>query len=94
MKTLADIKRRAQPGVWMTLTAFETRGTRIPHKFLNVSRVVHAAQSNGIYLSATMSDPSPSWLDWPKASEVTIVDENTFRIDCIGPVSLTYKFEA
>lgn len=94
MKTLAEIKRRAVVGSQLTLVSYKINDVEAPVcKVRGITRRVKTVQTNQIQFEPHTQGARGSWLDWPKASEVKILDANAFEInyknDC---VTLTYCF--
>ena len=90
MKILADIKRRMTIGTKMTLIDSSMKN----HRYLNLPRKIDLVQSNAVRFSGG------SYLQYPKANEVSIIDDNTFRIEWTEEISkkpvtefLTYHFD-
>lgn len=77
MKTLKDLKARIAKATHMTLTE-----TDKPHMYLHVKRWVCLVNTVGIGLAQQQTGASLSYLDWPKASELTFFpgDPDKFRI--------------
>lgn len=102
MKTLADIKRRIKVGAKMHtiyhkhIMGRDESGRAIyKDKDMGV-REVTIKQSNQFALATTKMGTNEivnSWLAYPRASQVKIVDENTFTVlDEVDSPTLTYKF--
>jgi hypothetical protein len=83
VKNLADIKRRAKVGAVVTLTRHDKL---IPERFpikIGDKRRVAVAQGSGIAFE--MPDGGNlSWLAWPKATSVRIIDADTFQVSLTG----------
>lgn len=86
MKTLADVKRRAKVGALLALEYEETHPilTRMG-KGNPPARRIAVQQTNAIAFEGTdWSGGQKSWLWWPKAAEVNIVDADTFELVGLG----------
>lgn len=88
MKTLADIKRRAQVGTRMLLMY----AAGLPAGHAPIERTITHVQSNAIAMTPWPGRTADSWLHWPVASWVRIEDDDTFTILEDGRVELTYRF--
>jgi hypothetical protein len=86
MKTLADVKRRAQLGVKLkcTFAAYDPAGT-----MTGSVREISIVQTKMIALKR--ADGRDSWLQWPSAKEVT-VEGDSFTVYEAGEKLLTYEF--
>lgn len=88
MKTLADVKRRLQIGVTVTLIwAKEGMG----HKNLGIARRVQKVQSNAVVFESPTS-PAGCWLTWRKAKDV-IANGDKFSIYENGEEILRYEVQ-
>ena len=88
---LTYLKRNLIAGSQLQLIAFSFKDKPAPHKYLNVVRNVVAPNTVGFGL-VDPADPEQrvSYLDWPKAKELTISGGNcTFDISSDN-VGLTY----
>lgn len=87
VKTLADVKRRAQVGALLRLVYED--GHRVLERRGNPpDRRIVVRQTNAIAFEACeWSQGRMSWMWWPKAAEVT-VDGDTFHVAGLG----TYTF--
>ena len=74
MKTLADVKRRAQMGVKMKMT-YHAFGAP---KIVGLVRSVVVVRAHEIGL--LMSDGKASYLPWPKAKNLRVTGPDTFDI--------------
>lgn len=75
MKTLADLKREAKNYTWeMYYNSWFGGYLKPGQKFYGLQRKVLKTQSNSLRLESPTSNGG-SWLDWPKASELTITDK-------------------
>lgn len=89
IKTVAELKRRIKPDVYLTLTACD-----FPHKFMGTKRPIHSVNSVGFSLWVEGQDTgaaAPSYMDWPKASEFKSESDNTFKIDTGNGQWITYE---
>jgi hypothetical protein len=77
MKTFADVKRRIKSGVKLLCVANTYRPV-----LDGTERTVVKVQTNAFNWTGDpkATDGKPSWTYWKKASDVTIIDENTFRM--------------
>jgi hypothetical protein len=71
MKTFADIKRRLNVGVSLTMVRHDWYPT---NKLMNNPRKIITRQVNAIEFE------NGSWLHFPKANEVRIVSDNAFEV--------------
>lgn len=88
MKTWSDVKNRLKVGTTLT----QTKHSGANPVLVGVARKIKYRQTNAIQFEPHQAGKSGSWLYFPKASQVTIVDDNTFAID-LGWVQIEYKFE-
>lgn len=83
MKTLADVKRKMRLGTkWQCY-----------HLIFNTDmgiRKVGQIRTNAV--AFLKPDGKLSWLDWPKAKDIQVNDENTFTILDNGEPVLRYTF--
>ena len=77
MKTLADLKRRVQPGV--KLLALE----HWQPKHIGVVRTVTRIQGNGYYY-VIPGDEREMWSNYGKSSEFTFPTVNSYRYESAG----------
>lgn len=76
MKTLADLKREAKNYTWEMYYNSLFGGYLQPkHKFYGLQRRVNKIQSNSLAFEYKESKSGLSWLDWPKASELSITNK-------------------
>lgn len=76
MKTLADLKRNAINYTWEMYYNSGFGGYLKPgDKFYGLRRKVLKVQSNSLSLQSPLDINKPSWLEWPKATELTITDK-------------------
>lgn len=87
MRTLADVKRRCQVGAKLQLIAHGDPLVKPP-----IDREVISVQSNAILMTPWPGRSQPSWLYWPRASDIRIEDPDTFSVLEEGRVELTYRF--
>lgn len=93
MRSLADIKRRMQVGVRLTSIFW---GSTLEHPLGDPDpaiqpRTVLEVKAGGVWmLSANKS--GRSFLGWPRASEISIVDDDTFELLEDGLRLITYHF--
>lgn len=87
MKTLADFKRRTQPGVQIH-TVWNNRGQLVDRGV----RTIKTVQSN-MFSILTEKDGKQveSWVNYPKAKDIEIIGE-TANIFQDGKLILTYTF--
>lgn len=93
---LQKFKAKVKQGTRMTLIAFADKNGPAAHKFMNVQRVVAWVGSKQFGQAPDDGGRDVlgmSYCDWPKATELTWVDEETARIESHGVV-LTYRFGA
>lgn len=84
MKTLADVKRRAQVGVKVELR-YADDFPLLTRKGNPPVRKIAIVQGKSIAFEGTnWSGGRESWLEWPKASEVRIVGPDSFEIAGMG----------
>ena len=75
MKTLSDLKREANNYTWEMYYNSWFGGYLQPgHKFYGKQRKVLKVQSNSLCFEIE-GQKTGSWLDWPKARELTITDK-------------------
>lgn len=80
IKSFAELKRRLQPGAVVTLVSRDSKPLFPGPDGCGVQRKVLIAQSNAIAMENPRPDNDrPSWLYWPKASEVELFDGG-FRV--------------
>jgi hypothetical protein len=84
MKTFADVKRRAVVGATLELEYAE--GFAVLSKKGNPpARKIAVKQTNAIaFEPCDWSGGKESWLWWPKASEIRIIDADTFELVGLG----------
>ena len=80
MRTVADLKRKLTVGTTLTLKA-----CYFYHRFLGIPRKINAVNTVGFQVGG-------SFMDWPKAKELTWHSPNEFRID-LGSNYYTYTIE-
>ncbi len=74
--TVADLKRRIQVGTRLRCL----QNTYVP-TLTGTERTVTQIQSNGYWFHREGAGATPrAWMDFPKASQVTWLDADTFRI--------------
>lgn len=95
MKTLADIKRRAQVGVAMTMVDYKINGASRPGAVVGITRKVKLVQSGAIQFEPHAEGKDGSWLYWPKAKHVEITGPDTFTVrgEPDDPITMFYRFE-
>lgn len=75
IKSFAELKRRLQPGAVITLISRDTEPLFPGYDGTGVQRKVLIAQGNAIAMeNPRPNDDRPSWLYWPKAAEVELLD--------------------
>lgn len=74
IKSFAELKRKLQPGAVVTLLSRESAPLFPGPDGCGVKRKVLVAQSNAVAFENPRNDSRPSWLYWPKASEVELFD--------------------
>lgn len=83
MKTLADIKRRAVPGARL-----ETVENTYNPALAGTRRTIRIKQTSAIASIIGEGDSQKRgdlfWTYWPKASQVEILDSDTFRLHLWG----------
>lgn len=67
MRTLADLKRNASKYTWTM-----TKNTWGAGKLIGLKRTVARTQTNSIAFFTDVSKSGVSWLEWPKAKDITI----------------------
>jgi len=78
--SLAALKRRIRVGTRLTVEAHSNpRAAAI----VGVTRTVEAVQQNAVALTSTDGGP-PSWLYWPPAKEVEMIDAHRFAVSSRG----------
>ena len=93
IRTLADIKRRMQVGVRLTsiyrAPTFEfPLGDPDP---VIQPREVLEVKAGGVWMSST-NKSGRSWMEWPMASDIRIVDGDSFEVLEDGARILSYHF--
>lgn len=98
MKTLADFKRKLQPGVKISTLLYHMNPNGEYFLFIDYGeRPVLKAQSNGCYLLTEGNDEDGNpirreyWLEYPKAADFTAIDDSTAEIK-FSFGKLIYKF--
>jgi hypothetical protein len=89
MKTFTDIKKRFVLG--QSLTMLE-HSSPLAGGLVGIPRKIKTVQSNAIQFEPHVEGKQGSWLQYPKASAVTILDNDSFKID-FGFGYMTYKFD-
>jgi hypothetical protein len=74
MRTLTDIKRRLAPGV-----VLECIGQTRRPELVGTRRTVVKVQGNGYCFN--LDTGAESWMFWPKAAHVRVLDADTFEVD-------------
>ena len=87
MLTFAEIKRRAQVGTELEITWHSDPSVPVP-----MARTVRRVQSNAIVISPWPGRTGESWLFWHKASDIRIVDDDSFEVLEDGVRILSYHF--
>jgi hypothetical protein len=88
IKSFAELKRRLRPGVTITMVRRDYPPLKgIGIDATGIPRKVVVAQSNAVAFESVRGDGKPSWLYWPKASEVELLDDG-FKVK-----GLTYRIE-
>ena len=88
MKTLADIKRRAQVGVTMEIIFRQGAPAGAPP----IPRTIKRVLPSKIIMSPWPGKTNDSELAWPAASEIRIDGPDTFSVLEDGQLVLTYRF--
>lgn len=91
MKTLADVKRRAQVGTTLVMEKYVVNGRECAGKIVGVPRKIISVHSSSIQFAPVDENSSGSWLYWPKAKDVRIIDEDRF-VTGGDMVELHYRF--
>ena len=84
MKTLSDFKRKIQTGVKVH-TVWYNKGQAIDKGI----REVKTVQSNSFSL---LTGENESWLEFPKAKDITIINKDTINIYQQGNLTIIYTF--
>jgi hypothetical protein len=89
--SFAQLKRALQPGVVVTMTRRDYAPMAGGYDAIGIARRIVIAQTNAIAFESIRPDTDrPSWLYWPKASEVDLLPDGfrvkglTYRVDTQG----------
>lgn len=77
MKTLSDLKKTLTLGRQIEMLTYNGQA---PSEPLRGTREVVAVQSNGVYLARFPESKQRSFMDFPRASELTIHTDKHFTI--------------
>lgn len=80
IKSFAELKRKLQPGAVVTLLSRDHKPLFPVPDGTGMKRKVLIAQGNAIAMENPRDDSRPSWLYWPKASEVELLDDGGFKV--------------
>lgn len=92
MKTLADVKRRAVVGAELVMEKYVVHGQERNGPLVGVPRKIKRVQGNAIQFEPHAPGKDGSWLQWPKASDVRIVDTDRFVVGGDDQIQLHYRF--
>jgi hypothetical protein len=92
--TIAALMRALTVGRVVTLTAFAFKGNPSYNKWKGMPRTVRENNTVGFALSPANQPDASCWsyLDWPKAAELTRLDDQGFAIVRADGPTLTYTF--
>lgn len=91
--TVSAFKKAVELGKVMTLTDYKIGGRQAAHRYLNKPRRVSEKNSVGIALMALDGEGEPSYLDWPKRSQVFQAGDNGFVIISEEGTQLAYSIQ-
>lgn len=95
MKTFADLKRRFVVGATLVMERNDWAIPERPNPLLNVPRKIDRVTSSGIQFEPHHVDASGSWLPYPPAKMIGIIDADRFSVQ-LSPSDpdkfMTYRF--